>query len=301
MAEDGRIAVRHARTEGRDKLKKLDKVAEDDVKAGERELQKAHDDFVGRIDRTLKDERGRHPRSVNELVKGTAPSADELARIRAHGGVPRHVAIIMDGNGRWARARSCPVRSATVGNESGPGRHGRGDRRGARWSCRSSRFRKRMAPPRDGDRRAHALLEEYIAREIDDLRTEGVRVHVLRQLPSGLPRRPRRAVSRMIIPENSRTTTSWRSTCSSPYGGRAELVRAAQQLAQMSKRGGSPSTTSTRRSSGGGSSRRMPRSGPVDPDVGEAAALSSPPLATGLHGAFDFLRCSGRTSDGASC
>jgi undecaprenyl pyrophosphate synthase len=40
---------------------------------------------------------------VNELVKATAPSANELlARVRAGGAVPRHVAIIMDGNGRWA-------------------------------------------------------------------------------------------------------------------------------------------------------------------------------------------------------
>ena len=54
MAEEGRIAVRHARTEGRDRLKKLDKVSEDDIKAAERDLQKAHDDFIGRIDEMLK-------------------------------------------------------------------------------------------------------------------------------------------------------------------------------------------------------------------------------------------------------
>ena len=29
-------------------------------------------------------------------------AADLLAQIRVHGAVPRHVAIIMDGNGRWA-------------------------------------------------------------------------------------------------------------------------------------------------------------------------------------------------------
>ena len=28
-----------------------------------------------------------------------------LHQIRLHGGIPRHIAIIMDGNGRWARGK----------------------------------------------------------------------------------------------------------------------------------------------------------------------------------------------------
>ena len=52
--EDGRIAVRHARTDARDRVKKLDGVSEDDKKHGEKDLQKAHDDFMARIDELLK-------------------------------------------------------------------------------------------------------------------------------------------------------------------------------------------------------------------------------------------------------
>jgi ribosome recycling factor len=54
LAEEGRIAVRHARTEARDKLKKLDKVSEDDVKHAEKELQKLHDEEISRIEELLK-------------------------------------------------------------------------------------------------------------------------------------------------------------------------------------------------------------------------------------------------------
>lgn len=54
FAEDGRIAVRHARTHGRDLLKKLNSVSEDDVKHAEKDLQKLHDDFIHKVDEMIK-------------------------------------------------------------------------------------------------------------------------------------------------------------------------------------------------------------------------------------------------------
>lgn len=54
LAEDGRVAVRHARTDGRDRLKKLDGVSEDEVKRAEKDLQKVHDDFIGKMEELVK-------------------------------------------------------------------------------------------------------------------------------------------------------------------------------------------------------------------------------------------------------
>jgi ribosome recycling factor len=54
LAEDGKIAVRHARTHARDALKKLSGVSEDDVKHTEKDLQKVHDDYIGKIDAMIK-------------------------------------------------------------------------------------------------------------------------------------------------------------------------------------------------------------------------------------------------------
>jgi ribosome recycling factor len=54
LAEEARIGIRHSRTEGRDKLKKMERVSEDDVKHGEKDLQKMHDDFISKIDELLK-------------------------------------------------------------------------------------------------------------------------------------------------------------------------------------------------------------------------------------------------------
>ncbi len=54
LAEDGRVAVRHARTDARDRLKKLDGVPEDDKKHAEKDLQKVTDEFIGKVDAMLK-------------------------------------------------------------------------------------------------------------------------------------------------------------------------------------------------------------------------------------------------------
>jgi ribosome recycling factor len=54
FAEEGRIGIRHWRTEGRAGLKKLDGVSEDDVKHAEKDLQKVHDEYIAKIDALLK-------------------------------------------------------------------------------------------------------------------------------------------------------------------------------------------------------------------------------------------------------
>ena len=54
LAEEGRIAVRHARTDARDKLKKVEGVSEDDKKHAEKDLQKMHDDYIHRIEDLIK-------------------------------------------------------------------------------------------------------------------------------------------------------------------------------------------------------------------------------------------------------
>src|SRR3954466_164463 len=50
LAEEGRIAVRHARTETMSKVKKLEKISEDDKSRGEKEVQKLTDDHIKQID-----------------------------------------------------------------------------------------------------------------------------------------------------------------------------------------------------------------------------------------------------------
>jgi ribosome recycling factor len=50
LAEEGRIAVRHARTETMSKIKKLEKVPEDDKARAEKDVQKLTDEHIKQID-----------------------------------------------------------------------------------------------------------------------------------------------------------------------------------------------------------------------------------------------------------
>ncbi|HEX5438541.1 MAG TPA: ribosome recycling factor [Gemmatimonadaceae bacterium] len=58
LAEEGRIAIRHARTEARERVKRLEKVSEDEKKHADKELQKLHDDHVARLDALLQTKEG---------------------------------------------------------------------------------------------------------------------------------------------------------------------------------------------------------------------------------------------------
>jgi len=53
-AEEGRVAIRHARTEAIAKIKKTEHVSEDDKKHGEKEMQKLHDDHMKLLDEVVK-------------------------------------------------------------------------------------------------------------------------------------------------------------------------------------------------------------------------------------------------------
>jgi len=54
LAEEGRVAVRHARTEAISKIKKTEHVSDDDKKHAEKEIQKLHDDHLKLVEDAVK-------------------------------------------------------------------------------------------------------------------------------------------------------------------------------------------------------------------------------------------------------
>jgi undecaprenyl diphosphate synthase len=153
-----------------------------------------------------------------------------LAQIRLAGVLPRHVAIIMDGNGRWARERLMP---RTFGHRSGM-RAVREVVEGAAevglhyLSLFAFSVENWERPAGEVDA-LMSLLEEYVAREADELEDKGVHVRVLGDLGRLSPSAAA-AVEQVIrrTAHNSRLTLNLFIS----YSARDELVRAARALAR---------------------------------------------------------------------
>ena len=153
-----------------------------------------------------------------------------LDRITAQGAVPRHVAIIMDGNGRWARERHLPrplghregmkaVRETVeAALEAGVGVLTLFAFSEENWNRPLAEIGALMG-----------LLEEFIARETEELRANGVEVHVLGDL-ARLPPAKRDAVDRLVA--GTRGGTRLQLNLAISYSSRAEIARAARRLAE---------------------------------------------------------------------
>ena len=157
-------------------------------------------------------------------------AAERLAQIRVHGAVPRHVAIIMDGNGRWARERRMPrpfghrsgmksVREVVEG----------GVEVGLEVLSLFAFSQENWHRPPTEITALMSLLEEYIAREADELHQRGVRVRALGALER-LTAEASAAVERVVAQTAGNDRMILNLFIS--YGARAELARAARLLAQ---------------------------------------------------------------------
>ncbi len=157
-------------------------------------------------------------------------SDDLLERIRLQGAVPAHVAIIMDGNGRWARERSLP---RPLGHAAGMAAV-----REAVEGCLDAGVgvltlfafsQENWHRPADEIEALMQLLEDYIAREVAELRARGARVHVLGDVTRLAP--GARAALDRFVSETAGGTELDLNLCIS-YGSRAEIARAARGLAE---------------------------------------------------------------------
>ena len=149
--------------------------------------------------------------------------------------VPRHVAIIMDGNGRWAKARGLP-RSA--GHRAGAEAARKAVRAAGEagvecltlYAFSSENWRRPAAEISD----LTGLLRFYVKRELESLHKEGIRLKII-----GDHKAFESDVARLVDEAVVRTAGNRRMTLAIAlnYGARGELVQATRRLAEAAAEG----------------------------------------------------------------
>jgi undecaprenyl diphosphate synthase len=144
--------------------------------------------------------------------------------------VPAHVAIVMDGNGRWAKRQG---RKRTEGHAAGEEAlfdtvHGALDL-GLKWMTVYAFSTENWRRPIDEVRFLMTFNERLLLRRRDELNDLGVRVRFIGRRGGRVPGRLRRHIadSEALTAKNRKLTLTFAFN----YGGRAELVDATRAIA----------------------------------------------------------------------
>ncbi|MGC2521379.1 MAG: isoprenyl transferase [Stellaceae bacterium] len=149
--------------------------------------------------------------------------------------LPRHIAVIMDGNGRWAQARSLPRiaghrRGAEAVRRTVSGAVELGIPYLTLFGFSSENWKRSSGEVYD----LMSLLRHYLLAEIAELHRNGIRLRVIGQID-------RLAPDIIQLIERAETVTRDNSaitlTMALSYGGRAEIVAAVRAIAAETARG----------------------------------------------------------------
>ena len=153
-----------------------------------------------------------------------SPSTD-----RTDGNVPRHVAVIMDGNGRWARRRSLPRHA---GHRSGAKSVRRAvehsARRGVEYLTLFAFSSENWGRPKEEVSKLMGLFVESLRREVAELHQNNVKLRFIgarEQLRANL-------IDKIVDAEQlTANNTGLKLQVAIAYGGRWDIVLAGQRLA----------------------------------------------------------------------
>jgi undecaprenyl diphosphate synthase len=145
--------------------------------------------------------------------------------------VPQHIAVIMDGNGRWARQRGLPrVAGHRAGTENIRAIVSEADQIGVRYLTLYAFSTENWSRPSMEVQGLMQILADYIDRETQNLHEQNVRLRHLGRL-DGLSPRLRKKVQRAIdlTAQNSGLTLA----VAFNYGGRADIVDALRRIVAL--------------------------------------------------------------------
>ena len=144
--------------------------------------------------------------------------------------VPRHLAIIMDGNNRWARREGLPgVAGHRAGAEVVREIVSACESRGIRYLTLFAFSSENWGRPRAEVRALLALLSRYLRNEVAKLASDGVRLRVIGRRDRFSPR-----LQRLIAKAEAETEAGERATLTLAldYGGRWDVAQVTRSIAR---------------------------------------------------------------------
>ena len=155
---------------------------------------------------------------------------DKLAFKATDRPVARHIAIIMDGNGRWAAERGLPrAEGHRKGVEAVRRTVSAAQELGITHLTLFSFSSENWSRPRQEINDLFGLLRRFVRRDLADLHKNGVRIRVI-GTRAGLERDLLRLIDDAV--ELTKNNTSLNLTIAFNYGARDEIARAASRIAE---------------------------------------------------------------------
>lgn len=147
--------------------------------------------------------------------------------------LPAHIAIIMDGNGRWADRRDLPrIMGHHAGIASVRAVVRASSLLGIRYLTLYTFSTENWSRPREEVNALMILLEELLRSELDQLHRNNVRVQAIGRI-ARLPKKVRLALDRMI--EVTKKNSGLVLVLALNYGGRQEIVDAVNSIIGLRK------------------------------------------------------------------
>jgi undecaprenyl diphosphate synthase len=159
----------------------------------------------------------------------------QIGQLKKSADLPRHVAIIMDGNGRWAKKRHLPrLEGHRRGRESVRAVVRTAAKIGIPYLTLYTFSLENWQRSKDEVDGLMVLLEQALRAEYEELDENGVQLRAIGRLDL-LPTNTRRALDETV--EKLRKNRNLVLTLALSYGGRAEIVDAVRKIAGEVSRG----------------------------------------------------------------
>lgn len=144
--------------------------------------------------------------------------------------IPKHIAIIMDGNGRWAKKRKLP---RTMGHKAGVETIRRvlkeADKLGVKYMTLYAFSTENWKRPKEEVNALMKLLIQYLRQEINELHKNGVKINVLGDITK-LPKECQEEIEKSV--DKTKNNKGITMNIALNYGGRDEILRAVKSISE---------------------------------------------------------------------